>query len=388
MQLQKEVLEKLQTTFHTERRKKIIETSKIQKFLNKLIEIGEENKQKDFSAELKEVKDNLMENKINFYPIKDSKSLSNALQDFMGSLTDETNVLVEVTEECIVNEIPSHLSTFRLPYYLVHPKTLANGDENTNFHAVSAEDYYVSFENNETFAAFFDRLKNLSRDSTTAISSADFLARDTGTLTIIDKYRYRSILATTPKKHAVMVNIDKIFTFYQIIDLLGALSRLTSNYFDWNTYVISNPSRTGDIEKIIVYGAHGPLKLGVMLVDGGRSQLLAEIFQGYNPYPLALSMEIMFPETNFLANLLGFSGLNPLSVLQQTQEAQQARNAIILLKTMENTLQHFNLEIDSEFLTMLERTETALTKKYAVTEEEQTKLSAESNNFIKQLYKE
>ncbi len=185
-----------------------------------------------------------------------------------------------------------------------------------------------------------------------------------------------------------MVNIDKIFTFYQIIDLLGALSRLTSNYFDWNTYVISNPSRTGDIEKIIVYGAHGPLKLGVMLVDGGRSQLLAEIFQGYNPYPLALSMEIMFPETNFLANLLGFSGLNPLSVLQQTQEAQQARNAIILLKTMENTLQHFNLEIGSEFLTMLERTETALTKKYAVTEEEQTKLSAESNNFIKQLYKE
>jgi len=34
--------------------------------------------------------------------------------------------------------------------------------------------------------------------------------------------------------------------------------------------VVASPSKTGDIEKTVVYGAHGPRELHVILVDNGR----------------------------------------------------------------------------------------------------------------------
>jgi L-lactate dehydrogenase complex protein LldG len=40
--------------------------------------------------------------------------------------------------------------------------------------------------------------------------------------------------------------------------------------------IISGPSKTGDIEKVITFGAHGPKELYVIFVDNGRSKMLTD----------------------------------------------------------------------------------------------------------------
>jgi len=37
--------------------------------------------------------------------------------------------------------------------------------------------------------------------------------------------------------------------------------------------IISGPSKTGDIEKVTTYGAHGPKEMHVVFVDNGRSEM-------------------------------------------------------------------------------------------------------------------
>ena len=37
--------------------------------------------------------------------------------------------------------------------------------------------------------------------------------------------------------------------------------------------MISGPSKTGDIEKVTTYGAHGPKEFHVIFLDGGRTEL-------------------------------------------------------------------------------------------------------------------
>lgn len=43
--------------------------------------------------------------------------------------------------------------------------------------------------------------------------------------------------------------------------------RYGSNYPSFFSF-ITGPSRTGDIERILVLGAHGPKRLSVLLVEG------------------------------------------------------------------------------------------------------------------------
>ena len=40
--------------------------------------------------------------------------------------------------------------------------------------------------------------------------------------------------------------------------------------------IITGPSKTGDIEKVTTYGAHGPKEFYVVFVDNGRSAMAAE----------------------------------------------------------------------------------------------------------------
>ena len=123
------------------------------------------------------------------------------------------------------------------------------------------------FESSASINNFYE-LKKLSRNAALSITSADLIVAETGTLILFDRNRLRGVLTTTSRHHVVIVPVTKvIFSHDEAIPLVGKTLRLRTGKIDAHVHVISNPSRTGDIEKIIVYGAHGPLKLEVYLLD-------------------------------------------------------------------------------------------------------------------------
>jgi L-lactate dehydrogenase complex protein LldG len=67
-----------------------------------------------------------------------------------------------------------------------------------------------------------------------------------------------------PPHHLVLARESQV-----VPDLTAAYARLTEKYATaYPSFIsfITGPSRTGDIERILVLGAHGPKKLTILLL--------------------------------------------------------------------------------------------------------------------------
>lgn len=100
---------------------------------------------------------------------------------------------------------------------------------------------------------------------TAALSRASGAAAETGTLFLASGPDNPTTLNFLPENHVVVIRKDDILGSYeQVWNRLreihgpGALPRTVN--------LISGPSRTADIEQIIVMGAHGPKRLHVIVV--------------------------------------------------------------------------------------------------------------------------
>ncbi|MDQ7063389.1 MAG: lactate utilization protein [candidate division KSB1 bacterium] len=95
------------------------------------------------------------------------------------------------------------------------------------------------------------------------VTAADFLIARTGSVllrTISSGGRRLSVL---PPFHIVVARASQM-----VPSLEEALNGLKGLSPDWSyAALITGPSRTADIEKILVLGAHGPKRLAVVVVD-------------------------------------------------------------------------------------------------------------------------
>jgi iron-sulfur cluster protein len=106
------------------------------------------------------------------------------------------------------------------------------------------------------------------------ISGANVIAADTGTMLIIENEGNVRLSTGLPPVHIALVGMEKL------VPTLGEafkVAEVTWRYANYTvpSYVnlISGPSKTGDIEKVTTYGAHGPAELHVIFLDGGRTEL-------------------------------------------------------------------------------------------------------------------
>ena len=106
------------------------------------------------------------------------------------------------------------------------------------------------------------------------ISGANVVAAETGTLFIIENEGNIRLSTGAPPVHIALVGMEKL------VATLGEaykVSEVTWRYANYTmpAYVslVSGPSKTGDIEKVITYGAHGPKEFHVIFLDGGRTEL-------------------------------------------------------------------------------------------------------------------
>lgn len=100
-----------------------------------------------------------------------------------------------------------------------------------------------------------DSLAELAR-ADLAVTGCEWLVAQTGTVVIAHR-----ALSVLPPVHLVVAHRDQVLP-----DLFAALTRLRMRYGPrWPSAVtfITGPSRTADIEKILVMGAHGPKRLAL-----------------------------------------------------------------------------------------------------------------------------
>jgi L-lactate dehydrogenase complex protein LldG len=112
----------------------------------------------------------------------------------------------------------------------------------------------------------------LSEQTTTAelepvgagITACDCLVAQTGGILISTLSAGGRALSVLPPHHVVIARRSQL-----VADLPAALALVAERYRPkWPSFIgfITGPSRTGDIERILVLGAHGPRKLTVLLL--------------------------------------------------------------------------------------------------------------------------
>ncbi len=106
------------------------------------------------------------------------------------------------------------------------------------------------------------------------ISGANVVAAETGTLFLIENEGNIRLATGAPPVHIALVGMEKL------VPTIGdayKVSEVTWRYANYTVpaYVslVSGPSKTGDIEKVTTYGAHGPKEFHVVFLDGGRTEL-------------------------------------------------------------------------------------------------------------------
>lgn len=99
------------------------------------------------------------------------------------------------------------------------------------------------------------------RQAELGVTGCDCLVAQTGSVIVSTHGTHSRALSVLPPVHLVIARRDQLLP-----DLATALSFLRTHYAgNWpsSLSVISGPSRTADIEKILVMGAHGPKRLAL-----------------------------------------------------------------------------------------------------------------------------
>lgn len=97
------------------------------------------------------------------------------------------------------------------------------------------------------------------------ITGCDALIAQTGSVLITSRSAGGRALSVLPPHHVVLAERTRLLP-----DLAAGYALLRREYQDAYPSLISfitGPSRTGDIERILVLGAHGPKRLTVILIE-------------------------------------------------------------------------------------------------------------------------
>lgn len=107
-----------------------------------------------------------------------------------------------------------------------------------------------------------DELRALCATIDFGITSADYALADTGTLVMISSPAEARLISLLPPAHIAVVPRDRILTgLDELFTLVPNPAEASSSMV-----LITGPSRTADIEQILVRGVHGPGQIAVIVV--------------------------------------------------------------------------------------------------------------------------
>ena len=114
----------------------------------------------------------------------------------------------------------------------------------------------------ETGITNVDQLRNQCAVAAYGITSATYALSDTGTLVMIASPEEARLISLVPPAHIAIVPVNRLLSG---LDELFALQPMPADGSS-SMVLITGPSRTADIEQILVRGVHGPGEVHVVLV--------------------------------------------------------------------------------------------------------------------------
>jgi L-lactate dehydrogenase complex protein LldG len=106
-------------------------------------------------------------------------------------------------------------------------------------------------------------LRSLCAVADVGITSADYALADTGTLVMLSTPQEARLISLLPPMHLAVVPADRILSgLDELFTVLPNPAEAASSMV-----LITGPSRTADIEMILVRGVHGPGKITVIVVE-------------------------------------------------------------------------------------------------------------------------
>ena len=106
------------------------------------------------------------------------------------------------------------------------------------------------------------RLKEACAAADVGITGADYALADTGTLVMLSSPEEARLVSLLPPIHLAVVPRERLLTgLDELFTLLPDPASVTSSMV-----LITGPSRTADIEQILVRGVHGPGETHVVLI--------------------------------------------------------------------------------------------------------------------------
>lgn len=114
----------------------------------------------------------------------------------------------------------------------------------------------------ESGVADRERLRALCAGAACGITGADYALAETGTLVMLSSAQEARMISLLPPAHVALVSCDRLLTgLDELLAILPQPAAQTSSMV-----FITGPSRTADIEQILVRGVHGPGEIHVVLV--------------------------------------------------------------------------------------------------------------------------
>ena len=113
-------------------------------------------------------------------------------------------------------------------------------------------------------SGFVDReeLRTICATAGAGITSADYALADTGTLVMLASRDEARMISLLPPVHLAVVPRERILTGLDELLTVAPLPVESSS----SMVLITGPSRTADIEQILVRGVHGPGEIHVIVV--------------------------------------------------------------------------------------------------------------------------
>jgi len=114
------------------------------------------------------------------------------------------------------------------------------------------------------FGIPFQQSSVLSKNTKVGITGCEFLIAHTGSVMVSSAQKGGRQMFVYPPVHIVIANKNQLVGYLE--EAYSEIREKYKNNFPSQIALITGPSRTADIEKTLVLGAHGPRELRVFLV--------------------------------------------------------------------------------------------------------------------------